>query len=83
MMTNRGIRLVLLVAMLAAIGSVAFRARADTVVIADTDASALVVFNQELEPYGAWVQTADHGVVWVPHAWAVGADFKPYVTNGH
>ena len=73
------IRLVMVMAVVVLAGS----AKADTVVIADTDASALVVFNEQLDGYGVWVQTADYGLVWVPDESAVGPDFKPYVTNGH
>ncbi len=50
---------------------------------ADTDPSALTAFRDELAPHGAWVQDPVYGVVWVPAAAEVGADFAPYVTSGH
>ncbi|WP_437592245.1 DUF6600 domain-containing protein [Sorangium sp. So ce1000] len=49
----------------------------------DTDASALVEFQQPLAPYGTWIETPNYGTVWVPSAVVVGADFAPYQTAGH
>ena len=49
----------------------------------DTDPSALTDFKPALDPYGTWVEDATYGTVWVPASTAVGADFAPYVTNGH
>jgi len=51
--------------------------------IADTDASAVVVFRDRLSPYGSWVETNGHGLVWVPASHVVGSDFSPYVSSGH
>ncbi|WP_394843266.1 hypothetical protein LZC95_40225 [Pendulispora brunnea] len=50
---------------------------------ADTDPTALTEFRSTLEPYGNWVEDANYGVVWVPSAKVVGADFAPYVSAGH
>jgi hypothetical protein len=50
---------------------------------ADTDPRALTDFEPELRPYGVWVNDPRYGLVWVPHAHVVGADFAPYVTSGH
>lgn len=50
---------------------------------ADTDPSALTQFRDELSPHGAWVEDPVYGLVWVPKAGEVGADFAPYVTAGH
>ncbi len=58
-------------------------ARAQTAVVVDHDPTALVVFRDELSPYGVWVQHSRYGTVWVPSAAVVGADFAPYVTSGH
>jgi hypothetical protein len=50
-------------------------------VAAEAAASISVdVFFNQLEPYGSWVQTADHPYVFVPAN--VGADWTPY-THGH
>ena len=38
------------------------------------------VFYDELSPFGMWVDNADYGYVWVPN---LGADFRPYSTNGY
>jgi hypothetical protein len=51
--------------------------------VADTDPSALTTFRPTLDPYGNWVSDPTYGTVWVPHAHVVGADFAPYVSNGH
>jgi|GEM_PF-2167754 len=58
-------------------------ARAQAAVVVDHDPTALVVFREELAPYGTWVQHPRYGTVWVPSAAVVGADFAPYVTSGH
>ncbi len=57
-------------------------ARAQTTVVVDHDPTALVVFQDDLSPYGAWVNHPRYGTVWVPSAAVVGPDFAPYVTNG-
>jgi len=49
----------------------------------DTDPSAVTEFRAELAPYGQWVDDPVYGLVWVPNAEVVGADFAPYVTGGH
>jgi hypothetical protein len=38
------------------------------------------IFYDELSPFGMWVDNADYGYVWVPN---LGADFRPYATNGY
>src|SRR5260221_14505096 len=45
---------------------------------ADTDPSALTVFQSDLSPYGMWVVDDNYGTVWVPNGTVVGADFAPY-----
>src|SRR5450432_3070961 len=50
---------------------------------ADTDPAALTDFRETLSPYGSWEDDATYGVVWLPNAGVVGADFTPYVSNGH
>ena len=37
-------------------------------------------FYDQLSPYGRWMEYPDYGYVWMPN---VGADFRPYSTNGH
>jgi hypothetical protein len=37
-------------------------------------------FEDELSPYGEWIDTPEYGRVWIPD---VDKDFKPYATNGH
>jgi hypothetical protein len=37
-------------------------------------------FYDNLSPYGQWIDYPNYGYVWSP---SVGADFKPYATNGH
>ena len=37
-------------------------------------------FYDELEPYGNWIDYPEYGYVWRPD---MGADFRPYSTNGH
>jgi Family of unknown function (DUF6600) len=50
---------------------------------ADTDPAALDDFRDTLAPYGSWEDDATYGVVWVPSAGVVGAEFTPYVSHGH
>lgn len=50
---------------------------------ADQDPSAMTEFQPVLAPYGAWVDDATYGTVWVPSESVVGADFAPYVSAGH
>jgi hypothetical protein len=50
---------------------------------ADTDPAALGDFHDNLAPYGTWVDDSSYGTVWVPSSTAVGADFAPYVSDGH
>jgi len=50
---------------------------------ADTDPSALTDFREPLSPYGAWVEDANYGTVWIPNSAVVGADFAPYQSAGH
>jgi hypothetical protein len=52
-------------------------------VYSDKDPSALTAFRGALSPYGAWVDDAAFGTVWVPDAKVVGAGFVPYQTGGH
>jgi hypothetical protein len=49
----------------------------------DTDPAALTDFRDTLSPYGSWVDDGTYGTVWVPASTTVGADFTPYVSNGH
>jgi Family of unknown function (DUF6600) len=41
------------------------------------------VFYDSLSPYGEWVTVGGVGPVWRPHEEVVGADFRPYATNGY
>jgi hypothetical protein len=50
---------------------------------ADMDPSALTDFRDALTPYGTWDDDPTYGTVWLPSSVVVGADFAPYVTNGH
>ena len=50
---------------------------------ADTDPAALSDFREPLAPYGSWVDDGTYGTVWVPSSTVVGADFTPYVSDGH
>ena len=50
---------------------------------ADTDPSAVTVFQNDLSPYGTWVVDDAYGTVWVPNGAVVGADFAPYQSAGH
>jgi hypothetical protein len=49
----------------------------------DRDPRALTYWNDELAPYGVWVNDPSYGRVWVPHAHVVGTQFAPYVSSGH
>jgi hypothetical protein len=56
---------------------------ADAETYADTDPSALTDFRDALDPHGVWIDDPNYGLVWVPNADEVGADFTPYLTGGH
>jgi hypothetical protein len=49
---------------------------------ADQDPRALTAWNQELAPYGVWVDDPSYGRVWIPSQEAVGTNFSPYVSGG-
>ncbi len=49
----------------------------------DNDPRALIEFRTALDPYGAWVNDATYGTVWVPNPRIVGPGFTPYLTAGH
>jgi hypothetical protein len=49
----------------------------------DRDPRALTAWNQELAPYGTWVDDPSYGRVWIPDARVVGTNFSPYVSGGH
>ena len=49
----------------------------------ETDPSAITQFRSTLQPYGAWVDDAKYGTIWVPNRDVVGPDFAPYVSSGH
>lgn len=53
-----------------------------TIVVRDTDPSAVVIFRDRLSPYGSWVDHPTYGSVWVPSSAVVGDDFAPYVSAG-
>ncbi len=46
----------------------------------DEASVSLQVFYDNLSPYGQWMSDRQYGYVWVPD---VGADFRPYATNGY
>ncbi len=50
--------------------------------VPDTDPSALVDFEEDLEPYGEWFEDPYYGTVWVPYEQAVGTQFVPYLSAG-
>ncbi|MCL2823238.1 MAG: hypothetical protein FWD57_04540, partial [Polyangiaceae bacterium] len=50
---------------------------------ADTDPSAVYVFDEVLSPHGTWVEDSPYGLVWVPNSRVVGVDFVPYLTAGY
>ena len=47
---------------------------------ANPDDVSYQTFYDQLSPYGQWIEDPQYGYVWMPE---VGADFKPYVTDGH
>jgi hypothetical protein len=47
------------------------------------DPQAYSEFQDELAPYGNWIDDPTYGRVWEPEASLVGADFTPYYTGGH
>lgn len=49
----------------------------------DRDPRALTHWNQDLAPYGTWIDDPSYGRVWVPDARVVGSDFTPYASAGH
>lgn len=53
------------------------------VYVDDDDPTALTTFHAVLDPYGAWIDDATWGVVWIPSPHVVGPGFSPYVTAGH
>ncbi len=50
--------------------------------VSDDDPSGLVMYEDELEPYGAWVDDPTWGTVWIPSVVVVGSEFVPYKTAG-
>jgi hypothetical protein len=48
----------------------------------DRDPRALTAWNEQLAPYGIWIDDPSYGRVWIPNEAAVGAGFSPYVTGG-
>lgn len=55
----------------------------DEAAVADSDPRALSDFKPALDPHGTWVQHPRYGTVWVPSRELVGADFAPYLSDGH
>jgi hypothetical protein len=47
------------------------------------DPQAYSQFQDELAPYGDWVDDSSYGRVWVPASTLVGSDFTPYYSGGH
>ena len=47
------------------------------------DPQAYTGFQDELAPYGDWIDDSSYGRVWAPEASLVGADFTPYYSGGH
>ena len=47
------------------------------------DPQAYTQFQDELSPYGNWIDDSTYGRVWVPTASLVGTDFTPYYSGGH
>ena len=47
------------------------------------DPEAYTEFQQDLAPYGNWIDDGTYGRVWQPEASLVGADFTPYYSGGH
>src|SRR5688500_10749548 len=54
----------------------------DVIDLDDADPRALSDFRPLLDRYGAWVDDARYGLVWVPSRQLVGDDFAPYLTRG-
>src|SRR5262245_48571887 len=47
------------------------------------DPQAYAQFQDELSPYGDWIDDGTYGRVWTPSTSLVGADFTPYYSGGH
>src|SRR5436190_7223778 len=47
------------------------------------DPQAYTDFQDDLAPYGNWIDDSTYGRVWQPEGSLVGADFTPYYTGGH
>jgi uncharacterized protein DUF6600 len=47
------------------------------------DPQAYTQFQDELAPYGNWIDDSSYGRVWMPASSIVGDDFTPYYTGGH
>jgi hypothetical protein len=50
------------------------------------DVSAQTVldnYQQQLAPYGQWLDEPSYGLIWVPSPDVVGSNFAPYVSQGH
>jgi len=47
------------------------------------DPQAYTQFQDELAPYGDWIDDSSYGRVWTPNTSLVGTDFSPYYTGGH
>ena len=47
------------------------------------DPQAYTQFQDELAPYGDWIDDGSYGRVWTPNTSLVGTDFTPYYTGGH
>jgi hypothetical protein len=48
----------------------------------DPAVGSIDTFHGALAPYGAWIQNAEFGLIWVPSRAVVGASFVPYATGG-
>jgi hypothetical protein len=47
------------------------------------DPQAYTDFQDDLAPYGNWIDDGTYGRVWQPEGSLVGAEFTPYYTGGH
>src|SRR4051812_14026501 len=47
------------------------------------DPQAYQQFENDLAPYGSWVDDPSYGRIWVPSPQAVGASFVPYESEGN
>src|SRR5688572_20932279 len=47
------------------------------------DPRAYEQFEDELAPYGSWIDVETYGHVWMPSTTVVGYDFTPYATGGY